>query len=207
MTPRAHHLHEQRLFDCYVALRGGEPLDPPAAEHLADCGECSARYADLAQFMDILRAEADQETDAVFTPERLRAQQQHIARRLDHIGHPARVIAFPGRADVRHATHVTGLSGRRWIAAAAAAGLFIGVGLGAFFDWEGARAPRLGPATAAPRQAHVSLSPVRPQPAATDVDRFLTDLEVAVERPHTRELLAFDALTPHVREVGTTLVR
>jgi hypothetical protein len=35
---------------------------------------------------------------------------------------------------------------------------------------------------------------------ATD-DAFLSDLEVALERPHTRELLAFDALTPHVREV------
>jgi len=33
--------------------------------------------------------------------------------------------------------------------------------------------------------------------------RFLSELELALEAPHTRELLAFDALTPHVRESGT----
>jgi hypothetical protein len=32
-------------------------------------------------------------------------------------------------------------------------------------------------------------------------DAFLSELELALERPHTRELLAFDALTPHVREI------
>jgi hypothetical protein len=37
-------------------------------------------------------------------------------------------------------------------------------------------------------------------PAAVD-DAFLSDLEVAMARPHTRERLAFDALTPHVREI------
>jgi hypothetical protein len=32
-------------------------------------------------------------------------------------------------------------------------------------------------------------------------DAFLSNLEIALERPHTRELLAFDELTPHVREI------
>ena len=35
-------------------------------------------------------------------------------------------------------------------------------------------------------------------------DAFLSDLEIALERPHTRELRAFDALTPHVREIRDT---
>jgi hypothetical protein len=39
-----------------------------------------------------------------------------------------------------------------------------------------------------------------PAEVAAD-DAFLSDLEVALERPHTRELQAFDALTPHVREI------
>jgi hypothetical protein len=30
---------------------------------------------------------------------------------------------------------------------------------------------------------------------------FLSDLELALERPRSHELRAFDALTPHVREV------
>jgi hypothetical protein len=49
------------------------------------------------------------------------------------------------------------------------------------------------------------LSPVgtrRSSPAEIAADSaFLSDLELALERPHTRELQAFDALTPHVREI------
>jgi hypothetical protein len=33
-----------------------------------------------------------------------------------------------------------------------------------------------------------------------DLD-FLSELEIALERPNTPELLALDELTPHVREV------
>ena len=29
-----HHLQEERLFDCYLAAKGGEILDPPVAEQL-----------------------------------------------------------------------------------------------------------------------------------------------------------------------------
>jgi hypothetical protein len=35
-----------------------------------------------------------------------------------------------------------------------------------------------------------------------DDDAFLMQLEFALERPHTQELQPFDALTPHVREIG-----
>ena len=30
---RARHLQDERLFDCYLAVQGGEILDPPVAEH------------------------------------------------------------------------------------------------------------------------------------------------------------------------------
>ncbi len=39
------------------------------------------------------------------------------------------------------------------------------------------------------------------QPQVATDDAFLSELEIALERPHTRELRAFDAFTPHVREV------
>ena len=41
MIGRAHHLTDERLLECYLAERGGEPLDPPAAEHLTDCDACA----------------------------------------------------------------------------------------------------------------------------------------------------------------------
>ena len=39
---RRQHLREEILFECYLASRGGDPLDPPVAEHLTDCSECGA---------------------------------------------------------------------------------------------------------------------------------------------------------------------
>ena len=37
--------------------------------------------------------------------------------------------------------------------------------------------------------------------AADDADAFLSDLEIALDRPRTLELQAFEELTPHVREI------
>jgi len=94
---RPHHLQEERLFDSYLAERGGEPIDPPIAEHLADCASCGARYAELTAFMDGLRRDGEAEADAIFTPERLRLQQQQIVRRMALVGRPARILSFPPR--------------------------------------------------------------------------------------------------------------
>ena len=202
MIHRARHLHENQMFDCYLAERGGEPIDPPLAEHLSDCLPCGARYADLTRFMDALRAEGDAATDAAFPPERLRAQQREIARRLESVARPARVISFPGRLVQRTMSGAASRTAPRWAAAAAAAGLFIGIALGASYEWDS----RGG----ASRQVAVDAGESRPLRAApvsaTRVDgaaddAFLSELELALDRPRTRELVAFDAFTPHVREI------
>jgi hypothetical protein len=201
-----HHLPEERLFDSYMAERNGEPIDPPVAEHLADCTSCGVRYTELATFMDTLRREGNAEADACFTPERLRVQQQHIARRIALLGRPARVLSFPGRIVRRTINASTARSAPRWVAAAAAAGLFVGVALGASYPWTWQRlgAPRFvaldGRAARPARMTPVATRGSSPAEVAAD-DAFLSDLEVALERPHTRELQAFDALTPHVREI------
>lgn len=206
MIGRAHHLREDRLFDCYVAERSGEVIDPPTAEHLSDCASCGARFAELASFMDTLRSEGQAEAETIFTPERLRAQQQHIARRLEHVGRPARVISFPGQLVRRTITASTSQTAPRWVAAAAAAGLFVGIALGASYEWESRvrtaqTAARETGASRGPRLAPVAARGGSPIEVVTD-DVFLSELEVALERPQTRELVAFDALTPHVREVS-----
>jgi hypothetical protein len=199
---RARHLQEQRLFDSYLAERSGLPVDPPVAEHLADCEACGARYAELTAFMDGLRDQGEAEADEVFTAERLRAQQQQIARRIAQVGRPARVLSFPTRIVRRTISASTGRTAPRWIAAAAAAGLFIGAALGASYQWTG-RSERSASLIA--RDSSSRLSPVATRgssPAEIAADAaFLSDLETAIERPHTRELQAFDALTPHFREI------
>jgi len=197
---RALHVHDDRLLDAYVAERHGDAMDPPVADHLADCAGCSARFAELTAMMDTLRRDGQAEADAIFTPDRLRAQQQQIARRLEHVGRAARVISFPSRLVRRTIGASTSRTPPRWVAAAAAAGLFVGVAVGASFQWTGHRVPD---ATFA-REANARMAPAAVRhSAADDVNdaAFLLDLDLAIERPHTRELQAFDALTPHVREV------
>jgi hypothetical protein len=95
----------------------------------------------------------------------------------------------------------------RWAAAAAAAGLFIGIALGASYEYEwDARAHRpvsLARDTGAnrpPMLAPIATRGSAPADVAAD-DAFLSDLDLALERPRTRELMAFDAFTPHVREI------
>ena len=196
---RAHHVHDDRLLDAYMAEREGDVIDPPVADHLADCPACSARYFELASLLDNVRREGEAEADAIFTAERLRAQQQQIARRVEQVGRPARVISFPSRIVRRTIGASTSRPASRWVAAAAAAGLFVGVAVGASYQWSGRRVP----GAAFTREANARISPAAAHASnAADNDAdFLSDLELALERPHTRELQAFDELTPHVREI------
>src|SRR5262245_31562667 len=129
---RSHHLHDDRLLEHYTAERTGTPVDPPTAAHLTSCVVCLTRYEALQDILRSVSTEAAAQADEIFTADRLKRQQQHILRRIEHLGHPARVISFPrlGRS-IAGGTRVA----PRWLAAAAAAGLFVGVAVGgAFFD-------------------------------------------------------------------------
>ena len=206
MTLRSRHLQDDRLFDSYFADRRGDSPDPIAAEHLTDCEVCGARYAEMARLMDLLREDAEVETDAIFTPDRLQAQQRQVARRIEHVGRAARVINFPRPFANRTIMVPTSHAAPRWIAAAAAAGLFVGVALGASYKLEFRGGP--GGRASAVAQSNAwrpLLTPLATRGSnAPDIaadDAFLSDLEMALERPRSHELQALDALTPHVREV------
>jgi len=201
MRPR--HLDDDRLYECYVAQRRGEPVDPPAAEHLTDCEPCAAQFAEMARLMDMVRIEGEAEADAVFTPERLREQQQQILRRMDAVARPARVLSFPGRM-MQRTIRVSTLRSPRWTAAAAAAGLFLGIALGASYEWEsrGRMLPTLVSRNSlGSRGAHLAPVPSRGAGDGAADEAFMMELETALDRPHTRELAAFDAFTPHFREI------
>ena len=219
MIMRASHLSEDTLFDCYYAARRGETPDPPSAEHLTDCESCSRRYADLGTFLNTISEDADVDVSALFPAERLVAQQQDIARRLELVGRAARVITFPGRsggaagpgsAVAQKARTVSRLT-VRWVAAVAAAGLFVGVAAGTVFNFgsrfDFVREGRRAGVNGAGRQTMTSTAPARVTSGAVEHavvdmdDMFMSDLESVLDRPHTRELVAFDALTPHVREI------
>ena len=205
MKVHSGHLRDEHLFDYYLSARTGEELDPRAAEHLADCDECVARYDEFVSFMDATRTEAEAETDEAFPADRLRIQQQQILRRLEHVHRSARVITFPGRdstSDSRSVVRVT----PRWLAAAAAAGLFIGVAVGGYLGPD--RFHRARPVMAVERQAAPQRAAVPTavrvsgtQDDVKDDDAFLVELELALARQQPRELQPFDAMTPHVRDI------
>ena len=214
------HLRDDRLFDCYLLVRVGEALDPPAAEHLAECPDCRARFEALRRFMDDLRDDADAELDDVFTAEALRQQQQRIARRLTLASRPARVIHFPTPPGAPLAPVRRRPALPRWAAGAAAAGLFVGVAAGLSFNGGATRVRSHVPETArlltppastmAPIGVGADLplasAPAEAAPSDRD-DLFLSEIEVAAGGPRTAELAAFDALTPHIREVSLSVSR
>jgi hypothetical protein len=199
MMKRGGHVNDDRLLECYYAEREGEPVDPRVAEHLADCRDCSARYADVVRVLDEVRAAGTADADAIFTHDRLRAQRSEVATRIEHAGHPARVISFPGQSARGVMMSATRRVAPRWIGAAAAAGVFIGAILGASYQWEThAHTNRVTTTTA--RLAPVATRGSGSIDVAAD-DAFLSELDAALDRPRTRELLPYDALTPHVRSV------
>ena len=224
MMGRSPHLHDDQLYECYLADLSGETIDPRAAGHLADCPDCAARYDDVSGCFTAIRTEGEAEADAVFTRTRLQTQQDSILRRLAQAGRPARVIAFPGRVTRHIASASTRLS-LRWLAAASAAGLFVGVALGGAFSAQPVSGRNFKNGAASSRAGAGVSNRLTPPPAArigapfevidtvevigaveaVDDDRFLLELEMALERPHTRELIPFDNLTPHLRDIDSRL--
>ena len=194
IVPRRH-VTQARLIDHRAAARAGVAPDLWTARHLDRCDACAARYAKLSQLLDESRLEADAETEAILTSERLRSQRQQIMARLEHLGQAARVISFPvrtGRRSIRPAQPLL----TRW-AAAVAAGVFLGIGLQFAYESAWTR-PRVD---ANEVRATPSAPPVEP-PLAADPDAFFSDLDAALEGPRNPDLMLFDALTPRVSTIG-----
>jgi hypothetical protein len=104
---------------------------PSTAEeaHFAACAACAARRRELTRLLDDVSSTADAHTQAVFTEERLASQRSRILQRIAHAGEPGRVIAFP-RVTISATRLFRTRPSSRWVAAAAAAGLVIGLLVG-----------------------------------------------------------------------------
>jgi hypothetical protein len=129
-------LSDDRFADIWsTAVASGQPATDP---HLADCAQCRSRYAAFTGWLDRIQVDALGEAEEAFPPERLAVQQAQVMRRLEALERPARVIVFPrfGRPTTSTQGHA-----QRWVAAAAAAGLVIGLAAGQFFDVRQAFAP------------------------------------------------------------------
>jgi hypothetical protein len=192
------------LDDAAIAQVWTDRLEPeagtnrPAERHLQTCAECRVRYASYTNWLDSLRSDALSEADEAFGPDRLVAQQAQIARRLEALEHPARVIAFP-RFTQPTATPRT--PPRRWVAAAAAAGLIVGVGLGQVLEFGTARtAPEPDRQIAISRPAPESARLVQPVSHVLD-ETLLDDSELVPSQVRVPESLRYlNDITPGARD-------
>jgi hypothetical protein len=188
-------LSDDTLARLWTAESAGATERHPAYPHLQDCAACRDRFTAfgtwMAEVADVLRDEADE----LLTPERLAAQQAQIARRLEAIDRPARVIAFPkaARAVINGHSHV-----RRWVTVAAAASLILGFGLGQVVPIHTIRRPLVpveAPLTLpAAAQRAVDISPVV---ESISDDELFSDV---FTRSHVATLSALDDMTPHARD-------
>jgi hypothetical protein len=190
------HLDDAALAAIWTdaTVSGSQPSHP----HLQVCAGCRSRFASFASWLADLRTDAAAEVDELFPPERLAAQQAQIFRRLESVGRPARVIAFP-----RFTGPLTSRSSNasRWIAAAAAVGLIVGVGVGQIMDLR----PSLSVSSAPAGDVRVA----DPRPDRADVraastigreDDFLSEIDATLSRPAFPELRALDEFTPRAGE-------
>jgi hypothetical protein len=188
------HLKDDEL----VALCMDAALASPVpGRHLAGCAACRHRRAALADMLDGVSHTATSEADAAFPAERRARQLVRILQRLDRHATFGRVLAFP-RASAVRTPFLRPRPMRRWIAGAAAAGLFIGMLAGHLAHEFPARTPP----SADPAAALVTAAraPLIAAPAVSD-DEFLIEVQNAVSRSGPVAFGPLADLTPVAWEV------
>jgi hypothetical protein len=155
----------------------------------------------MQRLLDEVSDTATVAADAAFPPERLERQHSRILARLLREGRPARVIAFPA-GQTQPETGVSRTRPRsRWIAAAAVAGLVVGVIAGRFgheysFNRPAARVIVAHAAEQPQLRAPGTAVPIQEATVSISEDEFLDQLETAVESPAAAALQPIDELTP-----------
>ena len=197
------HLDDAALIRRYLAERGLEALDASdeaGLRHLVRCESCDARYVAMQRAFEETREAVIDRADATFTPERLAEQRARILRRIDTQYSGPRVLPFPNGAAAAHAAVPSTLV-KGWIAAAAVAGLVIGLTAGQFLHFrrdavQSARSTT--PAvTAAIGPAHATpvMRSVNGVPTIADDEEFLSEVDSAAAAPQAAELRAIYAFT------------
>jgi anti-sigma factor RsiW len=182
------HPADDRLIAMYFGDEGASADDRRAVrQHLHGCETCTWRYTELTAPLERLRQDAAGEADEVFTPSRLDAQRAKILDRLD----PSE------RSAIRRPL-------ARWVAAAAAAGILIGVTGGQLFQSGVRRTVTTAPPArtvmaALPASAVVTDSPTTTAVNANE-EAVMNEIEQAVFGHRITALSALDEMTPHVRQ-------
>jgi hypothetical protein len=190
------HLTDERLIE--LCLGGGTRGGAAGAgdAHVAACAECRDRCADLAALLDEVTGVAAAEADIQFPAERLARQQARILHRVEQDGRPGRLISFPA-GQPQAPLLVRSRPASRWVAAAAVAGLVVGLLTGQLLP--------VGQITAAtPRmvsnEADTAVA-LRAVSTSLSDDEFLGQVEAAGSAGPAA-LRPLDAMTPRAWEVA-----
>jgi hypothetical protein len=228
-TRQSRHLREDVLAIVAIELLNGDApsLEPAGLDHLTHCARCTARLEGLQQALAADRQDTSAVADAHFSEARLDGQRDAILDRLVRERAQARVLAFP-------TTPAPWMARRdrpamRWLAAAAAAGLLIGLGAGQMvftgqpfqaqsFQANGAlRFRDAGSPSATSTWTPARwLSRVHSRPVGATVttaegrveqlspaaeEEFLSEMESALNNRRIAALQALDDLTPRAHDV------
>ncbi len=116
---RRGHLSERALIDVWTT--GLRPA------HLDRCDQCAGRALELSRWLDDVQVTGREDADAVFSDDALATQRDQVMSRLAQLDRPSKVISFPAAPLATRQPYATRRVSPGWLAAAAAAGLMIGV--------------------------------------------------------------------------------
>jgi len=186
---RKSHLTDDRLIE--LCLDGA----PVGDAHVAHCPACQERCTALTSLLGEVDAVAAAEADRQFPAERLARQQSRILQRVEQDGRPGRLISFPaGQPHVPLLARSRPAS--RWVAAAAVAGLVVGLVTGQLLPvgQSAGSSPRM---VANEAGAEIALRAVS---TSLSDDEFLGQVEAAGSAGPAA-LRPLDAMTPRAWEV------
>lgn len=183
---RRGHLSEAALVEAWNT--GVRPV------HLDRCDICAERALEISHWLEDVKSLGRADADAVFTPERLTAQRGQVLQRLEQLDRPAKVISFPARSARISDNGESRRVSAGWLAAAAAAGLTIGV-----VSVE--LSHRLGLDT----PSQVASGPVSLAPQVSPVSFSGNDAATLADNPYARTQLGsldeMDEMTPRLIDV------
>jgi hypothetical protein len=191
-----HHLTDTELLGLHFDRR----RDGEAFDHVAGCPTCQARTRAVAELLESTTRATAAETDALFGADAMARQRARIMSRVAQECRTARVISFPAaaHAPVRRVR----LAGSRWLAAAVAAGVILGI-VGEHVTHRITRTPDRGRSFAA-RDVQATGQPVRAitvRAVSASDDDFYGQVELAFGSAGPAALRSLDALTPQASDV------
>ena len=188
-----HHLTDTEL----LALHFDKRRESDSHDHVAVCATCQSRGRAVTELLDRVGRETAEEADAAFGADQLERQHARIMSRVAQECRSARIISFPATAQAP-VRPVRG--GTRWVAAAVAAGVILGiVGEHVTERLRGSRVRR----AFQPQAVQVVADPgiaVRTVSTGSD-DEFYGQVELAFGSAAPAALRPLDVLTPRVTDV------